>query len=104
MSSGASAGNQYVFLIAVTSSRPGHHFRSTETTFVKSMGSVLRAHWLQSRVVEADAAKTRFLSSISHEASRALTGCATELIRLALRSFVRLCIASSTESACYKRL
>lgn len=66
---GAGDNDQYVFLIAVTSSRPAHHFRSAETTFVKSMGSILRAHWLQSQVVEADAAKTRFLSSISHEVS-----------------------------------
>ncbi|KAJ9123176.1 hypothetical protein QFC22_001369 [Naganishia vaughanmartiniae] len=64
---GSNIGEQYVFLIVVTSTRPSYHFGSVETNFVKSIGGILRAHWLQSRVVEADAAKTRFLSSISHE-------------------------------------
>ncbi|KAJ9104368.1 hypothetical protein QFC19_004010 [Naganishia cerealis] len=63
----SSTEEQYVFLIVVASARPSHHFGSMDLNYVKSMGGILRAHWLQSRVVEADAAKTRFLSSISHE-------------------------------------
>ncbi|KAJ9107581.1 hypothetical protein QFC21_001040 [Naganishia friedmannii] len=64
---GSSTEEQYVFLVVVTSARPSYQFASMEFNFVQSIGGILRAHWLQSRVVEADAAKTRFLSSISHE-------------------------------------
>ena len=56
-------------LIAViaSTSRPYYSFRSGDTNFIRSMGTVLRARIIQSRLIEADAAKTAFLSSISHE-------------------------------------
>jgi signal transduction histidine kinase len=45
------------------------HFpnESTANQTIKSIGSLLRAKAIQTRVKEADATKTAFLSSISHE-------------------------------------
>jgi hypothetical protein len=61
------AGDQPIFCFIITSEVPYHIFRADDVNFVHAMGVVLRAQILQARVVEADAAKTAFLSSISHE-------------------------------------
>lgn len=61
------SGSQPLFVIIAATSRPFYSFRASEINFVRSMGVVLRARLLQARVLEADAAKTAFLSSISHE-------------------------------------
>ncbi|KAJ9114246.1 hypothetical protein QFC22_005698 [Naganishia vaughanmartiniae] len=61
------AGAQPLFSIIVTSSEKFWSFRTPDVNFVRSMGVILRAQVLQSRVIEADMAKTTFLSSISHE-------------------------------------
>jgi len=53
--------------IIASTSRPFYSFRPGDTNFIRSMGTVLRARIIQSRLIEADAAKTAFLSSISHE-------------------------------------
>lgn len=60
-------GDQPLFLFLISTSRPFAYFRASDTAFLRSMGNVLCAHVSQTRVLEADAAKTAFLSSISHE-------------------------------------
>jgi hypothetical protein len=67
-------GIQPLFSIIITSSEQYWTFRTPDINFVRSMGVILRAQVLQSRVVEADMAKTTFLSSISHELRTPLHG------------------------------
>ncbi|KAL7419438.1 hypothetical protein Q5752_006276 [Cryptotrichosporon argae] len=60
----ATAGDPlFLVIVASASSTVAAH----DITFVRSMGVILHAQIVQSRLVEADAAKTLFLSSISHE-------------------------------------
>jgi signal transduction histidine kinase len=61
------AGDQPLFLLVASVSRFSHVLQGGDTNFLRSLGHILRAQILQARVVEADAAKTRFMSSISHE-------------------------------------
>jgi hypothetical protein len=56
-----------VFLILASSTRSQYTFPAADISIVRSIGSILRAKAIQNRVLEADAAKTAFLSSISHE-------------------------------------
>lgn len=60
-------GDQPLFLLVASISHFSHILQGGDTTFLRSLGNILRAQVLQARVVEADAAKTRFVSSISHE-------------------------------------
>jgi len=60
-------GSQPLFIVIAATSRPFYSFRASEINFIRTMGVILRARLLQARVIEADAAKTTFLSSISHE-------------------------------------
>lgn len=55
----------YMFLITTTNGR--YHFPPSDINFIRNLGSVLLARSVQARVIKADAAKTSFLSSISHE-------------------------------------
>jgi hypothetical protein len=68
------AGIQPLFSIVITSSAKYWSFRPSDADFVRIMGVILRAQVLQNRVVEADMAKTTFLSSISHELRTPLHG------------------------------
>lgn len=76
-----------LFLLVVASERPFYSFRASEINFIRSMGVVLRAKLVQSRVIEADAAKTAFLSSISHELRTPMHGVLSgvQLLREAVR-------------------
>lgn len=67
-------GIQPLFSVIITSSEQYWTFRTPDVNFVRSMGVILRAQVLQSRVIEADMAKTTFLSSISHELRTPLHG------------------------------
>ena len=76
-----------LFIIIATSTRPHYHFDARDTNIVRTMGSVLRAQALQARMVAADATKTAFLSSISHELRTPMHGVLTglQLVREAVR-------------------
>lgn len=80
------ASDHPLFLIIVSTSQPYYTFRASDINFIRSMGVVLRARIIQSRVIEADAAKTTFLSSISHELRTPLHGILSsmELLREAV--------------------
>lgn len=56
--------NPLLVLIAASSKR---HIPSADIAALRSIGSLLKARLLQNRVIQADSAKTAFLSSISHE-------------------------------------
>ncbi len=56
-----------LFVIIATTSRTHYTFPLADINIIRSIGSILRAKAVQTRVLEADAAKTAFLSSISHE-------------------------------------
>ncbi|WWC85173.1 uncharacterized protein L201_000030 [Kwoniella dendrophila CBS 6074] len=58
--------NQPAFAI-IGVSKSSDMVESSTVTIARSIGSILLAKAVQSRVMEADAAKTAFLSSISHE-------------------------------------
>lgn len=81
-------GDQPLFLIVVGKSVTGRRFGTSESNFVRSIGVVLLAKMLQSRVVKADMAKTVFLSSISHELRTPMHGILSglQLVREAINS------------------
>nr|XP_031857890.1 uncharacterized protein CI109_006686 [Kwoniella shandongensis]KAA5524962.1 hypothetical protein CI109_006686 [Kwoniella shandongensis] len=60
-------GDQPLFMFILTTIRVAYPLKARRVGFLSSIGGVLRAQILQARVIEADAAKTAFLSSISHE-------------------------------------
>lgn len=60
-------------------SRFAHILRGGDTNFLRSLGHILRAQVLQARVVEANAARTRFMSSISHELRAPMRGVLSNL-------------------------
>jgi len=59
------AHDQPLFVVMAISNNPS--ISQAAVNIIRSVGSVLLAKAIQSRVMEADAAKTAFLSSISHE-------------------------------------
>jgi hypothetical protein len=58
---------QPLFCIVVTTDSPHLKFTREDESFINTIGVILGAYILQRRVVAADASKTTFLSSISHE-------------------------------------
>jgi signal transduction histidine kinase len=60
-------GDRPLYLILVTSSNPVYEFTVADINFVRNLGSILVAKSIQMRVMREDAAKTSFLSAISHE-------------------------------------
>ena len=68
-----------LFIIIATSRDPHYYFDQRDTNIIRTMGSVLRAQALQARMVAADAIKTAFLSSISHELRTPMHGVLTGL-------------------------
>jgi len=73
------AGDQPLFLLVASVSRFSHVLQGGDTNFLRSLGHILRAQILQARVIEADAAKTRFMSSISHELRTPMHGVLSNL-------------------------
>jgi signal transduction histidine kinase len=71
------------FAIVASSSTPHYAFPPVDVNMLRSVGSVLRARAVQHQVLLADAAKTSFLSSISHELRTPMHGvkAALELLR-----------------------
>lgn len=71
-------------VIIASSSRPDYAFPPPDVSVIRSVGSVLRARTVQQTVMSADAAKTSFLSSISHELRTPMHGvkASLELIRM----------------------
>lgn len=56
-----------LFVIIATISNSHYTFPLADINIIRSIGSILRAKTVQTSVLEADPAKTAFLSSISHE-------------------------------------
>jgi signal transduction histidine kinase len=71
------------YLIIASSSESHYAFPVPDINIIRSTGSVLRARAVQQSVVAADAAKTSFLSSISHELRTPMHGvkASLELVR-----------------------
>ena len=59
--------NEPLFILTPASIISQSINQSSTVNIIQAMGSVLRARMIQIRVVEADQAKTAFLSSMSHE-------------------------------------
>jgi signal transduction histidine kinase len=59
--------DQPLFMIVAASKCALQRFQAPTLAMLRSMGVILRARAIQARVAEADAEKTAFLSSISHE-------------------------------------
>jgi signal transduction histidine kinase len=68
-----------LFLIVLTSKNDRYMFDSKDMNIIRTLGSILRAQALQARMVAADATKTAFLSSISHELRTPMHGVLTGL-------------------------
>ncbi|KAH8818703.1 hypothetical protein DL96DRAFT_1820122 [Flagelloscypha sp. PMI_526] len=66
--------NQPTFLVVVASAAPFCTFSPSDVLFVENMGVVLVATEMRERIVEASAAKTSFVSRISHELLTPLHG------------------------------
>jgi CheY-like chemotaxis protein len=60
-------GNDAMFLILITTETNGHRFYDGETDFARSIGSVLKASAVQSRVIAADYKRIKVMSRVSHE-------------------------------------
>jgi signal transduction histidine kinase len=60
-------GDRPLYLILVTSTNPIYQFTVADLNFVRNLGSILVAKSIQIRFMGEDAAKTSFLSAISHE-------------------------------------
>ena len=60
-------GDRPLYLILVTSTSAAFNFTTSDIKFVQNLGSILVAKSIQARVMREDAAKTSFLSAISHE-------------------------------------
>jgi signal transduction histidine kinase len=60
-------GDRPLYLILLTSTSAFYDFPPADITFVRNLGSILVAKSIQVRVMREDAAKTSFLSAISHE-------------------------------------
>jgi signal transduction histidine kinase len=62
-----SDANEPVYMFLVTTSQEHYHFPTDDINFIRNIGSIPLAKSVQARVLKADAAKTSFLSAISHE-------------------------------------
>jgi hypothetical protein len=60
------SANNPNLLIVVASAAPFFSFKPADVTFVSNVGLVLVAHLAQNAIVEADAAKTAFVSQIRY--------------------------------------
>lgn len=60
-------GDRPQYLIVVTSSSLAYEFSVADVNFVRNLGALLVAKLTQTRYMREDAAKTSFLSAISHE-------------------------------------
>jgi signal transduction histidine kinase len=60
-------GDLPLYLLLVTSTSTAYDFTIPDIKFVQNLGSILVAKSIQARVMREDAAKTSFLSAISHE-------------------------------------
>lgn len=56
-----------IYLILVTTPMDHYTFPEGDVNFIRNIGSILLAKSIQARILEADSAKTSFLSAISHE-------------------------------------
>jgi signal transduction histidine kinase/CheY-like chemotaxis protein len=62
-----SDADEPVYMFIITTTDEHYHFPSSDVNFIRNIGSILLARSVQARVLKADAAKTSFLSAISHE-------------------------------------
>ncbi|KAF8577337.1 hypothetical protein K439DRAFT_561580 [Ramaria rubella] len=68
------SANRPDLLVLVASANPFFSFCPSQITYASNLGVILVAHFVQARIVEADAAKTTFVSQISHELRTPLHG------------------------------
>ncbi|KAF8580357.1 hypothetical protein K439DRAFT_1662824 [Ramaria rubella] len=60
------SANRPDLLLLVASANPFVSFSPTQITYASNLGVILVAHYVQTRIVEADAAKTTFVSQIRY--------------------------------------